>query len=298
MDFAVCPTTLKRICRQHGITRWPSRKIRKVGHSLRKLQHVIDSVQGAEGAIQLNSFYTHFPELNSANLATPCNLSVPKTSDRLQKLTNQPEGSIISPETSASKSPSSGSHSSSSSFSCSAGAMQSSSVYLPSAQDASSAERCGITLKRAYSEAELHDLVQEETKLPVRSQSQKNFRYDVSPDALPPWPQSSNHIIPGGRTFRVKATFGEEKVRLSLQPHWGFGDLLQEIRRRFNIDNVTKIVLKYLDDDSEWVLMTCDADLEECIDIYTSSKSNPIKLSVYQPYQLNLGSSFGSQGLS
>ncbi|XP_047170308.1 protein NLP2-like [Vigna umbellata] len=197
-SIGVCPTTLKRICRQHGITRWPSRKIKKVGHSLKKLQLVIDSVQGAEGAIQIGSFYNSFPELSSA--------------------------------TSQSKNNNSSNN-------------NSSSLYGHSPPSSS------------------------------------------SPSTVPPQQQhlyfSTPNVSQTG--LRVKATFGDEKIRFSLQPKWGFRDLEVEIGRRFNVKDLGNLVIKYLDDEGEWVVLACDGDLEECKDLHTTYESRTIRLALFQP---------------
>ncbi|XP_044507376.1 protein NLP2-like isoform X2 [Mangifera indica] len=272
-SIGVCPTTLKRICRKHGITRWPSRKIKKVGRSLRKLQLVIDSVQGTDGSIKLGSFYNSFPELSSPSFSGKDPCSSTKTGEHSKPLNHQPDTGLGTGFT-VTKSPfSSCSQSSGSSTSCSTGANQNTTtVNALSGGDALNVEDSGGMLKQVCSDAELYALNQEDPKLLARSQSH---------EPLPPLPKNRNHTPQDHGTLRVKVTFGEEKIRFSLQPNWQFKDIQQEIAKRFSIDNFSTINLKYLDDDLEWVLLTCDADLEECIDIYKSSQKHTIKISLH-----------------
>ncbi|KAB2045965.1 hypothetical protein E1A91_D01G206200v1 [Gossypium mustelinum] len=295
-SIGVCPTTLKRICRHHGITRWPSRKIKKVGHSLRKLQLVIDSVQGAEGAIQIGSFYSSFPELSSPNLSGNDPSSSLKISGHSKPSEPQLENCMFSQGAAAPKSPSSScSQSSGSSTCCSIGVKQhSTSISALCSADGLMVEDPGGALKRARSDAELHSLKQEEPKLLARSQSHKTLGELPPLETQLPLPKTGGQNLRTGGAFRVKATFGEVKIRFSLQPSWGFRDVQQEIAKRFNIEDVSRMCLKYLDDDNEWVLLTCDADLEECRDIYKSFQSHTIKISLHQASHPNLGSSFGS----
>ncbi|XP_010266179.1 PREDICTED: protein NLP4 [Nelumbo nucifera] len=295
-SIGVCPTTLKRICRQHGITRWPSRKIKKVGHSLRKLQVVIDSVQGAEGVFQIGSLYSNFPELTSPNLSGDSPFSTSQLNQDSKPpltLNTQTDGAISSPLAPASttKSPSSPcSQSSESSHCISSGKEQHLSAQISGGEDISMAEKAGTVLKRARSDAELHASSQEEEQRPpAKSHSQKSLGEHPNPSLENsllqlPKTKSGSHVSlsRGVNAIRVKVTYGEEKIRFSLQSTWGFKDIQQEIARRFEIDDTSRIDLKYLDDDSEWVLLTCDADLEECVHVYKSSRTRTIKLSVHR----------------
>ena len=160
------------------------------------------------------------------------------------------------------------------------------------------ADNAGAILKRARSEVRLRTVNQEETKSLSRTLSHRAFSEHPLLNNLPRLPESRSRSLKAGGASKVKATFGEAKVRFTLLPTWGFRELQHEIARRFNIDNniIATFDLKYLDDDKEWVLLTCEADLEECIDIYRSSQSRTIKISVHEASQAKLGGSFGSTG--
>ncbi|KAF3594764.1 hypothetical protein DY000_02028216 [Brassica cretica] len=220
-NIGVCPTTLKRICRQHGISRWPSRKIKKVGHSLRKLQVVMDSVEGVQGSHHLASFYSSFPQLQS-----------PLQLDPTKSVAKSPP-------------PSSSSSSSRSSTCCSSEEKQlGGGFHKPSSQ---------VLLTLSSS------LMKDEQR-PVRATS-----------SLPPLPSARKAKDDG---MKVNAMFGDAKMRMRLKHHWGIADLRREIAKGFGMDGdalTSNFSLKYMDDDEEWVLLTCDADLEECIQIYKSS---------------------------
>lgn len=292
--FSVCSTTLKRICRHHGIKRWPSRKIKKVGHSLQKLQHVIDSAQGASGAFQIDSFYSNFPDLASANLSRKSPLLTSKSSDHQKPSNMQPEGTIFSPQAAASKSSPSCSQTSISSQCCSSKTQSHPSMWNgTSSKDLMVRETSGESLlKRVISEAELNASTQNEMKLLPRS---KGHRSLVEQHNTKNSPLLKNNDQTSEETIqRVKVTYGDDKTRFSVQSNWGFKDLVQEIARRFDIEDMNQFDVKYLDDDSEWVLLTCDADMEECIEVCRSTQNKTIKLSL-QPSRRHLHTYLGGK---
>ncbi|KEH36316.1 putative transcription factor Nin-like family [Medicago truncatula] len=281
-NIGVCTTTLKRICRQHGIKRWPSRKIKKVGHSLQKLQLVIDSVQGASGSFQIDSFYSKFSDLSSPNLSGSTLISTLNQVDNPVSLSIQPDPDSLSPE-GASKSPSSScSQSSYSSHSCSSLSEQqhhTNNVAAGNKDSLVGEDSVDVVLKRIRSEAELKSLIPDnKSKLMPRSQSQETLGEHPKTEYRKSLLKTTRKASQKEDAHRVKVTFGDEKTRFRLPKIWCYEDLVQEIARRFNVSEMSKFDIKYLDDDYEWVLLTCDADLEECIDVSQSSETSTIKL--------------------
>ncbi|KAF9664644.1 hypothetical protein SADUNF_Sadunf16G0039700 [Salix dunnii] len=287
-SLSVCPTTLKRICRQHGITRWPSRKIKKVDHSLRKLQQVIDTVQGAKGSIQIESFYSAFPELSCAKLSSHAPSSSFRGSDNSKHSDSPPDDTIFSGTASKSHS-SSCSRSSCSSNCCSARAQQHVATAITGSSNGNGAllaETSNGVLKRTCSSelAELYSLNNEgELDFLLRSHGHNTgTTSEQIHQSVLETPTQFGQSLRGGGVFRVKAVFGDEKVRFFLQPNWGLRNLQQEIGKRFQIDDFTGIELKYMDDDGEWIRLTCDGDLEDCKETHKFCRSNTIKISLHK----------------
>jgi hypothetical protein len=295
-SLGVCPTTLKRICRQHGINRWPSRKIKKVDHSLRKLQQIIDSVHGGETAFQLNTLYK---DLTNTSVSSDNNLSgsitVPPTQQTnhtdFERHQHHRLGSNV-PSTSHSHS--SCSQSSDSSPSSSGGATQHpQSAGVDLMKSGSPVKHSPVqTLQTENAILNGHFSVQEAAGDLLHNVNQMAIGQHHS-SRSPPTPRPIMDV-----DMRVKATFGSEKVRFKLKPECGFQELKQEMARRLSIVDTSSLIVKYLDDDSEWVLMTCDADLQECLHVYKLANIQTVKIAIHLAASPETKVTGGHTGLS
>ncbi|KAK4283073.1 hypothetical protein QN277_000068 [Acacia crassicarpa] len=368
-SLGVCPTTMKRICRQHGISRWPSRKINKVNRSLSKLKRVIESVQGAEGAFGLNSLPTgplpmavgSFPEPSNkscqqASLSTQ--LAEPQMKEReldafkVSETNRQTEiehqlagGRVQSPETheksgssqeisKGPRGPRTGSASSedganpASHGSCHGSPPMESSppkdifvtpkspellptsklnsppgYAVPNLMPTELQESFGgMLIEDAGSSKDLRNLcpaaadANVEDQLPEACAASPPFS-DLVPkqctnalsDTVKPFAARREM-----KTVTIKATYREDIIRFRIPLTSGIVELKEEVAKRLKLE-VGTFDIKYLDDDQEWVLIVCDADLQECIDISRSSGTNLIRLLVHD-ISSNLGSSCESSG--
>ncbi|KAG9142885.1 hypothetical protein Leryth_005631 [Lithospermum erythrorhizon] len=370
-SLGVCPTTMKRICRQHGISRWPSRKINKVNRSLSKLKRVIESVQGAEGTFTLTSLASSSvpADVNTVSWQARMNGLSPQDSpgskllelhdDKNEFLADKAsalehvddsnqiingrvsgnEGSHGSKALSGSREESNGTPTSHPSFHGSPPPVNQSSptnnmVVSPTEDQYIEMEGpmkfpCQptgeINLAAVFSTPDVfvssqapepfnrmpiedvgssHDLKNMcpggEGMLDERQQEHSWTNTQCSNAVLkdnkdsPPDQKPSFPARPEMKTITIKATYREDIIRFRLSLEAGIDILKQEVAKRLKLE-IGTFEIKYLDDDHEWVLIACDADLLECVDISRSSSRNVIRLLVHD-MMANLGSSCESSG--
>ncbi|CAM0880598.1 unnamed protein product [Alopecurus aequalis] len=324
-SLGVCPTTMKRICRQHGISRWPSRKINKVNRSLSKLKQVIESVQGSDAAFNLTSITGPLPTIpvgpsDSFNIEkasqSKAELSNPAADgDRESSLQKSQEngshfGALMSQQgfgdtsnnvqleadkasLSRSSSEEGTTNSRTSEGSCQGSPANQTFVCQPIAttflEPQSNLE--GFT-KELFQEPELplsRMLIEESGS----SKDLKNlFASAIDRPMLAP-PSNFGPVQTSG-TVTIKASFKEDIIRFRFPCSSSVMVLKDEVAKRLRMD-AGMFDIKYLDDDHEWVKLACNADLEECMEISRHSRSHVIRLLV-SDVTAHIGSSCGSSG--
>ncbi|XP_059309069.1 protein NLP7-like isoform X2 [Lycium ferocissimum] len=357
-SLGVCPTTMKRICRQHGISRWPSRKINKVNRSLSKLKCVIESVQGGEGAFTLTSLAPNslptavssiswpactngsnlpsspsskpsvFPEKNESS-----NHGTPENHEELTPPQNgflHAEGSCKSRTGSVSREESAGTPTSHGSCQ---GSPQNELVNSPPRESCMKVGGSLEAARQTTTEINLSSAVQKprpfipeheafgrmlvedagsshdlrnlcshgdaalvDERVPEYNLSNPPFPDATAKDPVyvptDTMPQCS--AWPEVISVTIKATYKEDIIRFRLCLDSGIVKLKEEVAKRLKLELGT-FDIKYLDDDLELVSISCDADLQECVDSSRSSGSSIVRLVVHD-IMSNLGSSCESSG--
>ncbi|CAH8265825.1 unnamed protein product [Arabidopsis lyrata] len=319
-SLGVCPTTLKRICRQHGIMRWPSRKINKVNRSLRKIQTVLDSVQGVEGGLKFDSTTGEFIAVgpliqefdtqkglsshgNDAHARrsqedmtddTSFELHEAKFVDNAIKLEedmimNQARtGSFM--EINASGQPwgwmaeQSGLNGSEGIHSvCNLSSLEISDGMDPTIRCSGSIVEPNQSMSCSISDS---------------SNGSGAVMRGSSSTSMEDWNQMKTQNNNSGEsrstTLIVKATYREDTVRFKFEPSVGCPQLYKEVGKRFKLQDGS-FQLKYLDDEEEWVMLVTDSDLQECLEILYGMGKHSVKFLV-RDLPVLIGSSAGSNG--
>lgn len=355
-SLGVCPTTMKRICRQHGISRWPSRKINKVNRSLTKLKRVIESVQGAEGTFTITSLAASSLPVAVGSMSWPTSLNGSNQRDspgskplelpdqKNEGPSHQTSGSDGHAEKANQVLGGSGSREESIGTPTSHGSCQGSpylgiesppqyhqtvspsneqlriggllelesqqrkgqnpaaALLFPDALVTTQPEEPfgGMLVEDAGSSHDLRNLCPIGDALLDERVPDYSWPNQPCPDMLlkesrdPPSKMQQFSPRPEMKTITIKATYRDDIIRFRLPLTSGIVTLREEVAKRLKIETGT-FDIKYLDDDHEWVLIACDADLQECVELSRLSGGNIIRLLVHD-IMANLGSSCESSG--
>ncbi|CAL4910984.1 unnamed protein product [Urochloa decumbens] len=322
-SLGVCPTTMKRICRQHGISRWPSRQIIKVNRSISKLKKEIESVEASESAFTLASIRGPLPvPFSPSNLISIKNgkqtevtdLSIPsvernrgsssqikllETDDRLGMLIPQ-QSFLANISRQKEREKALNLRSSSGEPSTHSGTSEDSCLDSPANRTFVSTlmepQQNMCKLDRFTKESFQTQDLQLPGLFVNSSGSSKNYKNHITAAVHEPAVVPFGSLMPvqNSGIVTVKARYKEDLLRFRFPCSASVIDLKDEVAKRIQID-VGVFDIKYLDDDHEWVKLTCDADLEECMEISRLSGSNVLRLLVTDITPI-LGSFCGSTG--
>uniref|UniRef100_A0A0E0R6P3 RWP-RK domain-containing protein n=1 Tax=Oryza rufipogon TaxID=4529 RepID=A0A0E0R6P3_ORYRU len=299
-SIGVCPTTLKRICRQHGISRWPSRKIKKVNRSLKKIQNVISSVHGVEGVLKYDPSTGCLISSVSPSIE-PVLMNVEhKGQDVLHKLQNKQNGEINFDMDDGELFRNSHSTRTLSGAFCED---MSNGLYV--AREMTCVAKTGTRTERLEHKPSSRDSFSAPQEYRMESETDKSNKN--SKQSLPSSSSMTDCSTSSGETFKsiksqsanesnttvvVKASYKNDTIRFKLLPSMKYEQLLEEIAKRLKL-SVGVFQLKYKDDEGDWVILASDADLQECLEILDTTRLHILKLQV-QDVVCPIGSSSGS----
>ncbi|TVU16862.1 hypothetical protein EJB05_37019 [Eragrostis curvula] len=297
-SIGVCPTTLKRICRQQGIMRWPSRKIKKVNRSLRKIQNVISSMEGVSRELKYDPA-TGFLISSASPSRKPWQMSAEL--DNTDSLLTEPELYELKVEPDCDAYP----------FCLNDGLCRKSdtvhrdNVSYLTKEPTSSLEHVWI--------AGVHqkDASRDPLSMPQQCNTD-NKNIEQSLPSSSSMTSSSGDSGSSHGTFKVcvkprkdnksnvaiivKAFYKDDTLRFRLLPTMKYQQLLLEVAKRLKL-SVGTFQLNYKDDEDEWVILASDADLQECRDMIDTTRLHILKVQVRDvPYVAGISS--GSTSIS
>lgn len=309
-SIGVCPTTLKRICRKHGILRWPSRKIKKVNRSLEKIQNVISSVHGVEGVIKYDPATgclvssvspPEDPSMISAEhrsfdpLATESDLSSRKIQPDYDAYQREHLGQVVLPEAHNAKKCED--HSSLNHEGLFPYSRFDRTSEGPQCQDVSNGS---YLAKEATLAVRMDDMADQKNVLWDSVSMPQQCKVEVETNKASTKVEQSlassssmtdcssggtssdgtlNIVYGSNSGIVIKASYKDDTVRLKLLASMKYQNLLDEIARRLKL-SVGTFQLKYKDDEDEWVILESEADLQECLEVLDTTGSRIVKVQV------------------
>ncbi|XP_008783158.2 protein NLP3-like isoform X2 [Phoenix dactylifera] len=308
-SLGVCPTTMKRICRQHGISRWPSRKINnsKQSKGVKVLDPHGEREKGSlmhKSADDEDHCKKFIAPQDSVHDCTGIQLGPGKPSHSSKSGKSSAEGSMNPPisEGSCQGNPMNethtGKHFASSIKEIGENVSDPLGFTRQPAQELNRFGGCSISdaiavepqpslgeilIKDSGSSKDLKDLC-------TSTMDDCRDEHTLGPASDP----AELRTIQDLRTATIKVSYKEDILRFRLGCTAGIMVLKNEIAKRLKLE-IGTFDIRYLDDDHEWVMLACNADLEECMEISRLSGGRVIRLSVNDILP-SLGSSCESSG--